>query len=75
MYLNGSNDGLDAAYMDLIGSCIYILCMKITLIFEKLLWRRNREVPHVSAPGSKGVGKEDSKHFQTMHIQTTVWLY
>lgn len=37
MFLNGPNDGLDAAYMDLICSCTYFLFMKITLIFEKLL--------------------------------------
>lgn len=37
MSLHGPNDGLDAAHMDLTYSCTYILCMKITLIFEKLV--------------------------------------
>lgn len=37
MPFNGPNDGLGAAYTDLICSCTYIICMKITLIFEKLL--------------------------------------
>lgn len=37
MSFNGPNYDLGAAYMDLICSCTYIICMKITLIFEKLL--------------------------------------